>query len=123
MGSSSLKLYNVSVFCVVIDDENLRDVLTELIEVAHKWRPIGQALGCPHFIMTQIEQKPANHSSDDFLNDMLVYRMKQLKPSRLTWKEIIKVLRKRTVSEDVLANSIAQQHCPSEYLEQPPCGQ
>ena len=108
---------------VVIDHENLQDVLTELNEVAHKWKPIGQALGCPRFRLTQIEQKPTNHSSDDCLSDMLAYRMKQLKPSRLTWKEVIKALREITVSEDVLANSIAQQYCPSEYLEQSPSGQ
>ena len=100
---------------VVIDDSNFQDVLTKLDKVAHKWKPIGRALGCPSYKLTHIKQKSTNHSPADCLNDMLDYRKKQLMPLRLTWKEIIKALRVKTVSEEVLANNIAKQYCPSEY--------
>lgn len=113
---------NVCFFYIVIDDSNFQDVLTELNEVAHKWKPVGFALGCSDSTLTQIEQEPTNHSAADCLSDMLAYRKNQLKPCRLTWKEIIKALRVNTVSGEVLANRIAEQHCQSEYLKQPPSG-
>lgn len=112
----------VCFFYIVIDDSNFQDVLTELNEVAHKWKPIGLALGCAAYTLTQIEQRPTNHSAADCLSNMLAYRKNQLRPCRLTWKEIINALQVNTVSEEVLANSIAERHCQSEYLEQPPSG-
>lgn len=110
-------------FYLDIDDNNFHDVLSKLNPVAQKWKSIGQALGCPPFTLTQIQQTPTNFSPADCLSDMLNYRKNQLAPSRLTWKEIIVALRANTVSEGVLANKIAKEYCPSEYKKQLSPGQ
>lgn len=110
-------LLNVIVsFIVVIDDNNFQDVISELAPVAHKWKSIGKALRCPPYKLTQIERTLTNHTPADCLSDMLAHRKNQLTPSRLTWREIIKALREKNVEEEVLANSIAEQYCPSEYI-------
>ena len=97
-----------------INDDNLHDALSELHTVAQKWQEIGGGLGCPENELKQIKIIKDLHKSQEFLHEMLSCRMKQLQPYPLTWKAIVVALRKPTVKEEVLANTIARKYCPSE---------
>ena len=87
--------------------------MEELHPVAQKWKAIGEALHCPQYELDQIQRSPANYDHADFLREMLVYRMAQLNPSRLTWSGIVKALRVQLVGKAVLANKIAEKYCPA----------
>ena len=95
-----------------INDNNLQDAVDELHTVAQKWQEIGGGLGCPGYELKQIENTKGLDECQEFLLKMLSYRMNQLQPCPLTWKAIVVALRKPTVKEEVLANTIAMKYCP-----------
>ena len=109
--------FNCILFIILrsnINDDNLQNALSEFHTVTHNWKEIGGGLGCPGYELKQIKIIKDLHKSQDFLHEMLFYRMNQLQPYPLTWKAIVVALRKRTVKEEVLANTIAMKYCPSE---------
>ena len=85
----------------------MKAVYEVLVDICHKWKFIGIALGVEHPVLNQIECQFPNNPKDSLVKIVEEW----LKSCDPTWKGLVNALRSQTVRASQLAGAIEAKYC------------